>query len=60
MNEIKLERELLSKSISLRELDKSRCSFEKQRQIEKEQNETYKKWKLMKGILRVRNNERNN
>lgn len=52
MNEIKLERYLLSQSIYLRGLDKSKCNYEKAKQIEKEQDELYKKWKLLKGILK--------
>ena len=60
MNEIQLERYLLKKSIYLRELDKSKCTFEKQRKIEKEQDEYYNKWRLLSGILKERENEKTN
>ena len=60
MNEIQLERYLLKKSIYLRELDKSKCTFEKQRKIEKEQDEYYNKWRLLSGILKERKNEKTN
>ena len=60
MNEIQLERYLLKKSIYLRELDKSKCTFEKQRKIAKEQDEYYNKWRLLSGILKERENEKIN
>ena len=43
MKELELERNLMNKSFYLRNIDKSKCTIEKQRQIEKDQDETYKK-----------------
>jgi hypothetical protein len=60
MKELALERQLLKKSIYLRELDKTKCTYDKQRKIEREQDEFYRKWKLLSGILKERNNEKIN
>lgn len=60
MKELELERKLMNESFYLRNIDKSKCTIEKQRQIEKDQDETYKKWKLLNGILKERENEKIN
>ena len=60
MKEIELERKLMNDSFKLRNIDKSNCSFEKQREICKKQDELYKKWKLLNGILKERENEKTN
>lgn len=60
MKELELERKLMNESFYLRNIDKSKCTIEKQRQIEKDQDETYKKWKLLNGILKERENEKVN
>lgn len=60
MKELELERKLMNESFYLRNIDKSKCTIEKQRQIEKKQDETYNKWKLLNGILKERENEKIN
>lgn len=44
------QKELLIKSKRLRTLSKSNVSYEKGRQLQEEQNETFKKWEFYKGI----------
>lgn len=44
------ERKLFIKATKLRSLSKTNVSYEKSREIQKEQDEAYKMWEFYKGI----------
>lgn len=48
----KYEKELLEKSIRLRNEGFSSCSYEKGRKIQKEQDKAYKKYNFTKNLLK--------
>ena len=59
MKELELERQLMNESFRLRNIDTDKISFEKSRDIHKQQDEVFHKFKLLSGILKEREkNER--
>ena len=55
MSENYLEIELFYKQKALDEIDTFDLPYKKAREIQKEQDEAYKKWKLLNGIMKAKN-----